>query len=1298
MQFAVYFAVLIVSSILSALLAPKPPKPKPASLEDFDVPTADEDRDIPVVFGTVTVTGPNVVWYGNLSARAIKKKVGGFFGIGKKKATINFRYFMGLHFAICYGPVDVFRRILVGERQAFAFPITESGTISIAAGTLFGGDEKEGGIVGDADVLMGEPTQPQNAYLQSQLGADIPAFRSVLSLVFKDGQVTVGSPYVKPFAFEIERILEGWDGGTAWYPEKAPIFIGSSAVSAQLQGLQFLFPCGADVGPNVCAVPSSSNSETTLEAPDGETYEVVLRVRGVVECGQFTGGTHLGGTIYQGGTLSGGQVAVNIYRVEVSSPASVHYINYQPGLATTAEEITFVVVDDEITLQIDAGATITLFATSQDDIGLKNSGMVSAPDDDPARPILVEQPYNGQFAQLDALSAVTEMDRFAMNPAHIIYQCLTDPNWGMGYPTAQIDDANFTAVADVLFAEGFGLCMQWTASEQIGVFVQQVLDHIGAILYADTTTGKFAIKLIRADYDPDDLETFDESDIVAVESFQRVGYGETTNEMTVVYRDVVTNKDTPITVQDLANIQAQGAVVAQTRQYPGIPLADVAARVAQRDLIANSTPLAKGTIRVTRAAWSKIPGDVIKVSWPKLGLSSVVFRVMAVNTGTLTEGTISVQIAEDVFGLPVSSYAQQQESGFVEPDVAIQPIAISDLLETTYWEVATTGSPADLAAFDPATGLVQTLAARPGIAAGPYTVYARTGSDSYAEQGTGDYAPTAIISGALVRELESTITLTSAVDLDTVEVGALALIGSGQSAEWVQVLTLTPTVTIARGLLDTTPQAFAGGARIWFTDDAMGIDSTARANGVEVDVKLSEDGDLDAAVEDSITINRRFARPYAPGQFEINGEAYPESVTDAPLVTWAHRDRTLQVTSLVLQSAADIGPEAGTTYNGYVYDNDTSTLLDSELAIEGTSWMPSIADTGTIRVEIEAIRGGLASWQRQQAIFSFVAGARLTEIGEVRLTEGGAVRQREDLASASGLELSPPVRSLRQIGTLWAGVFENLSSASIRIFAAGTGTYLRGLYIAQKARQFINVGTQLYICARNGSGASYLYRVDAESTPLTIAATHAASLASDASAVAYDGTDIWFGEFFSGNIKQLDATTLSAISTTSFDGVPTSFDYDDGDLWIADSTDPASRVVQWSTTTKSEVSSFSVSRLPQHILKIGDRVFVLCIDAMQTYDLSGTLIDEMTDGYDLASTTYGYLTDDGLDYVWAVARVDDRLDLFDRATGLFVKSVTVTNAETMQGVAGDEIFVGTATGNVNTIKTIRYDRAALAAS
>ena len=70
-NFFFQLAVMVVSGIISYALAPKPPKPKPAALADFDAPTAEEGRPMPVVFGTVWLRSPNVLWYGDLRAEPI---------------------------------------------------------------------------------------------------------------------------------------------------------------------------------------------------------------------------------------------------------------------------------------------------------------------------------------------------------------------------------------------------------------------------------------------------------------------------------------------------------------------------------------------------------------------------------------------------------------------------------------------------------------------------------------------------------------------------------------------------------------------------------------------------------------------------------------------------------------------------------------------------------------------------------------------------------------------------------------------------------------------------------------------------------------------------------------------------------------------------------------------------------------------------------------------------------------------------------------------------------------------------
>lgn len=590
-----------------------------------------------------------------------------------------------------------------------------------------------------------------------------------------------------------------------------------------------------------------------------------------------------------------------------------------------------------------------------------------------------------------------------MNPAHIVYQCLTDPVWGMGYPTGAIDDTNFRAVADTLFSETFGLSFMWTQQSTISEFVTQVMNHIGGVLYVNPSTGEFSLKLIRDDYDPDSLPIFDESNIVSLDSFQRVGYGDTVNEITVVYNDRATNAGTPITVQDLANIQAQGAVVSQQTQYPGISNADLAARVAMRDLTSISTPLAKATIKVNRSAWSNIPGDVVKLSWAALGFTGVIFRVLQINYGDLNDGTISVDMAEDVFGLPDSSYARQEPPGWTEPDTSPAKILHEQIVEAPYWNLARTLSTADLAYLDADAAYFLSLAAAPNPVSLNHKLYASSDGITYANVGSGPLAPYATLASA-ISKADTAITYENDVNMSGVSVGGLLLLGDSSTGEFVKVLAHSPyykTMTLARGILDTTPQDHAIGEALFSTDNVFGKDATERATGEVVDYKLTSvtttgESSVVLATNIEVTANQRQFRPYPPGNFLINGESYPSSVPDSVSVSWAHRDRLLQTAYLVEQSEANIGPEPGTTYSAYAYDNDLGDLLDRSIGMTGASWTTTPIGSYSLRVELAAVRDGVECWQRQIHVFSYIGPpGRVSESDDQRFTEFSRPRDQE---------------------------------------------------------------------------------------------------------------------------------------------------------------------------------------------------------------------------------------------------------------------------------------------------------------
>lgn len=57
-------------------LMPKPQNTPPATLQGITAPIAEEGAEIAVLFGTKVVSGPNVVWYGDLKTVAVKASGG----------------------------------------------------------------------------------------------------------------------------------------------------------------------------------------------------------------------------------------------------------------------------------------------------------------------------------------------------------------------------------------------------------------------------------------------------------------------------------------------------------------------------------------------------------------------------------------------------------------------------------------------------------------------------------------------------------------------------------------------------------------------------------------------------------------------------------------------------------------------------------------------------------------------------------------------------------------------------------------------------------------------------------------------------------------------------------------------------------------------------------------------------------------------------------------------------------------------------------------------------------------------
>jgi hypothetical protein len=183
---------------------------------------------------------------------------------------------------------------------------------------------------------------------------------------------------------------------------------GAKKIGASIHGFRFEFPCknamparpkdGEDCESGlVKGDPKKTDNFTVVRKFDGEKgklYKVTLRIRGVVEPMMYKDGKMDGEHFYIGGEPNNS--TYNIYKITISSPASHYFLNRQDKVGHK-----IFTIDYTKTIEIDGDATVTFLGDGQNGRLISNFTKLIVPDIAPA-----PQPFNGQFVQVDVVSAI----------------------------------------------------------------------------------------------------------------------------------------------------------------------------------------------------------------------------------------------------------------------------------------------------------------------------------------------------------------------------------------------------------------------------------------------------------------------------------------------------------------------------------------------------------------------------------------------------------------------------------------------------------------------------------------------------------------------------------------------------------------------------------------------------------------------------------------------------------------------------------------------------------------------------
>lgn len=615
--------------------------------------------------------------------------------------------------------------------------------------------------------------------------------------------------------------------------------------------------------------------------------------------------------------------------------------------------------------------------------------------------VVFERPYIGNSAQLRAISfelqSITnqlglsggiEQIGSDQNPAEAIYRILTYDWAGAGLAVGSVDQTSFAAAAQTLYDEGNGISLLVSSQDNAANAVKECLRQIDGTLYQDPETGKLVLKLIRADYNIDDLPVFDESNVLALMEFTRTAWSETANEVRVTFTDRSTKYATATALaQNLANINAQDRVRSQTVSFPGCTTASLASTLAARELGQASVPLFKARLELNREAQTLRPGDVFVLAWDDYGIEQAVMRIQRLDLGALADGRVVVEAVQDAFGASTVVFADTPSGE--EVDLGRDPAEIESgvraWIEIPYFlmqvqtviETVASGNAWSLGLARNADGTQQ-----------GYSVYIDTDSgfgDPSADVYRIPYYDTASLHTAVantagrsngqvnvrVKLLDPEDFIPTTMTTTEQRAGDSLLLINDELFAYTTVTDHgddTYTLACRRALLDTEFGDHSVNDSVFFLTSGNGIGATTFGGTDTVYGKLisfTDKGEYDASGDSAITLtfDQRYDRPAPPDYPTFNGSNSPGTITTTGphTVAWYERNRTSS--TIEFEDDTTSTPETGQTYRIEFWNNGAELTSKRQTGVSGTSTTVTLDSptSGSGEVRVYAELGGLLS-------------------------------------------------------------------------------------------------------------------------------------------------------------------------------------------------------------------------------------------------------------------------------------------------------------------------------------------------
>ena len=582
-----------------------------------------------------------------------------------------------------------------------------------------------------------------------------------------------------------------------------------------------------------------------------------------------------------------------------------------------------------------------------------------------------------------------------INPIHKIREILTDDT-AMNKPESSVNDANFIKAADQIYAEGLGI--SWSITEKSCMdAINELCYHIEAGIRVNRQTGLYEMVLFRDDwFEENEIHAIAESKIKSMQ-YEITNADEVVNQVNVNYYDRANIKNSSFSISESGLIQTLGRVNAETLDFPYFMNMRNAEVVANWKLKQLSTGAFKGSFTTgwrEARKWNRY--DLLRLPWSKRWTGTILVRIMSINLGGPMDNEVSIDFIEIVpsTGMMNTSIVADEP---IEKPLPPQACQYEPFEMPYYLAVMALGQRQvdDELAYESNFGLVGVVAEQPQSNS-LYAVMMTNNYDEWVRAGSIQYSETADLDQN-ISKVSTSFTVKNWKKIANVPVGTLIQCGKEWLTGFVEWMVFqgvdpyTGVVSVKRGALDTQPQEWDLGLKLYFCGTDVAYDETEYVAGEKVLVSAlttTPSGVLELKGSHSVEMKARAIRPYPPANVKINGEYWPTEVEGSFELTWADRNRVQQTGGEIIGWYEEgVTLENGVSYELKVYAVSTSNvetiIFDQNIGAVNTYIIDVDNSTApSFKIILDSIRDGFKSYQafEHQIVRPLTAPQNLTAV------------------------------------------------------------------------------------------------------------------------------------------------------------------------------------------------------------------------------------------------------------------------------------------------------------------------------